>query len=510
METWDAVIIGAGAAGLSAAQMLGRSRRRTLVLDAGSPRNRFAAHMHGILGQDGTAPGDLLARGRSEVEHYGVEVRAASVARVDESASHVTVTLAGGGVETARALVVATGITDVLPAVPGLAERWGTSVLHCPYCHGWEVRDRRIGVLLTSPLQVHQAQLVRQWSDDVVVFDGVGLDPAARRRLRSRGVEIVDEPVDEVLGDGAAVTGIRLRDGRTEPVQAIFAAGEPRPHDGFLAHLGLARDEAGLIAVDAAGRTSSPRIWAAGNVVSPFANVPLSMGAGAMAGAAANGALVEEDFDNAPAQYWDRRYADQLWSGRPNRTLVDVVRDLAPGRSLDIGSGEGADVIWLARQGWDATGVDISETAVHRARQAAEAAGVDARFVTTDLSVADTAGSFDLVTASFFHSPVALDRAGALRRGAASVAPAGRLLIVSHAGPPPWAPDGHGGSHTFPSPAEELEALGLDPAEWTVEIVGTRPREAVAPDGTPAMLDDVVVLARRRALSGAETAGSAG
>ncbi|MDN3495215.1 NAD(P)/FAD-dependent oxidoreductase [Planococcus sp. APC 4015] len=294
---WDAVVIGGGAAGLSAAQMLGRARRRTLVLDAGSPRNRFTAHMHGVLGHDGVAPADLLSRGRAEVERYGVVVRAASVTRVDELADRVVVALEDGTSLTTRALIVASGITDELPDVPGLIERWGSTVLHCPYCHGWEVRGRRLGVLLVSPLQAHQAQLVRQWSDHVVVFAHVPLTDDAAARLRARGVEIVDEPVVEVR-DGEVV----LLSGRVMPVDAIFTMSAARPHDTFLAHLGLARAETpfgDLLTVDAAGKTSSARIWAAGNVVSPAANVPLAMGAGAMAGAAVNGALVEEDGDAA-------------------------------------------------------------------------------------------------------------------------------------------------------------------------------------------------------------------
>jgi thioredoxin reductase/SAM-dependent methyltransferase len=515
METaqWDAIVIGAGAAGLSAAQMLGRSRRRTLVLDAGAPRNRFAAHMHGVLGHDGVAPGDLLAHGRAEVEAYGVELRTASVARVDDTPTRVEVTLADGTSETARALVVATGISDDLPDIPGLAERWGSAVLHCPYCHGWEVRDRRLGVVLVSPRQLHQAELVRQWSDDVVVFTGAmgTLEPDAARRLRARGVEIISEPVVEVLGDDREVSGVRLADGQVVEIDAIFTMGEARPHDTFLAHLGLDRADTpfgAFLAVDATGKTSAERIWAAGNVVSPTANVPLSMGAGAMAGAAVNGALVQEDFalaceeagaDLAPDAYWDHRYADaeRMWSGRPNRAVVDAVSQLPPGRALDLGCGVGADTIWLAQRGWDATGVDISAIAIARAQTAADAESVSARFLATDLSDTDAAGEYDLVTASFFHSPVALDRTGALKRAAQRVASGGRLLIVSHAGPPPWAPPGHGG-HVFLTAPEELASLELSLDEWTVEIAETRSREVVAPDGAPAMIDDAVVMVRRR------------
>ena len=398
-------------------------------------------------------------------------------------------------------------------------------MLHCPYCHGWEVRDRRLGVLLTSPLGLHQAQLVRQWSDSVVVFtSAVGpLDSSVAHRLAARQVEIVDEPVVEVLGDGTDVTGVRLSNGRIVELGAIFTAAALDPHDGFLAHLALDRADTpvgSFLAVDQTGRTSHPRIWAAGNVVNPAANVPVSMGAGAMAGAALNAALVEEDFDDAvapldavdaveqhphdrpdasPAAYWERRYADseRMWSGRPNSTLVDVAAGLPPGRALDLGCGEGADTIWLAAHGWDATGIDISPTAVARAEDAARAAGVDARFVAADLATLADDDRFDLVTASFLHSPVALDRTQALRRAAERVAPGGRLLIISHAAAPPGQRPEHVRDHVFLSPAEELRRLALDPQKWTTEIAEVRTRDVTAPDGGPAHLDDGVVLVRR-------------
>ncbi len=303
-QIWDVIVIGAGAAGLSAALMLGRARRSVLVVDAGSPRNRFAAHMHGVLGNEGAAPGELLARGRAEVSSYGVILRDGVVERVDESASEISVMLTGGDTLRSRALVVASGLTDELPDITGLAERWGSSVLHCPYCHGWEFRDQRLGVLTTSPMGLHQAELVRQWSEDVTVFTaGAGtLSAEQERRLRSRGIRLISSPVVEVLGDGDQVTGARTAEDGIVALDAIYTAGTPRPHDGFLADLGLTREETpfgSFLAVDPMGKTSSDRIWAVGNVVSPPANVPMSIGAGAMAGGIVNMALITAEFDAA-------------------------------------------------------------------------------------------------------------------------------------------------------------------------------------------------------------------
>jgi thioredoxin reductase/SAM-dependent methyltransferase len=522
-NSWDAIVVGGGAAGLSAALMLGRSRRRVLVIDAGSPRNRFAAHMHGVLGQEGVPPGELVERGRVEAAGYGVEFVDGVVERVEREAGGLRVTTADGAVASARALVVATGLSDELPDIPGLAERWGATVLHCPYCHGWEVRDRRLAVLTTSPLGLHQAELVRQWSDRVTVFTaGLGpLSPETERRLRARGVELEAAPVAEILGEGAGISAVRLagEDGSEVPVDAIFTAGTPRPHDGFLAPLGLDRAETpfgSFLAVDPMGRTSDERVWAIGNVVNPAANVPLAIGSGAFAGGAVNAALVTWDFDAAvrglgdaprqpqpePADFWEEKYAgsDRIWSGRVNVALADVAGALAPGRSLDLGCGEGADVIWLAERGWEATGIDISPTATARASAAAEAAGLapDRAPVHTAPHAAGPAGAYDLVTASFFHSPVELPREDILRQAAERVAHGGHLLITSHAGFPPWAdkPDGH--VHRFLSPQEELEQLALDAAEWEVVLAETRPRDVTAPDGSAAVLDDGILLIRRR------------
>ena len=212
-----------------------------------------------------------------------------------------------------------------------------------------------------------------------------------------------------------------------------------------------------------------------------------------------------------PADFWEQRYAssDRVWSGRANQTLVDIALTLVPGRSLDLGCGEGADVVWLAEHGWQATGVDISPSAIAHARAAAEARGLSSdsiRFEVSDLEtgqetaaeIGPDATQYGLVTACFLQSPVALSREQILRRAAARVSPNGRLLIVSHAAPPPWSGLVHRHAEGMPRPADDLAALVLSPELWEVELAEVRQRDAVGPDGEHAQLDDGVVLVRRR------------
>lgn len=209
----------------------------------------------------------------------------------------------------------------------------------------------------------------------------------------------------------------------------------------------------------------------------------------------------------APADYWQERYCagDRIWSGRVNQTLADVAGGLAPGRALDLGCGEGADAIWLARRGWRTLAVDIAPAAIERARQAAAAEGLDdgqVEFLAVDLGDMSLDRSFDLVTASFLHSPVHLPREAILRQAAGLVAEGGHLLVVAHAAAPPWA-DASAHEHTFLTVEEELAALGLDDS-WETVLAQTRTRTSQGPDGQPATLDDVVVLVRRTGVGAPE------
>ena len=295
---YDAVIVGGGTAGLSAAQMLGRARRRTLVIDAGAPRNRFAAHMHGVLGHDGRSPADLLETGRAEARAYGVEFLDGNVLSLTDAGHRITVTHERGEVS-ARGVVLTTGVVDDLPEIPGLREQWGRGVFHCPYCHGYEVAGRRLGVLATSPASLHQIELIRQWSDDVTAFTAAmgELDETVAGRLSARGIRIVTSPVTRLRTEDDAIVAAVTADGTAHPIDALLTAPTPRLSLASAENLALAvSDTPGEgVRVDMRGATSHPRVFAAGNVVTPFGNVPLSMGQGSMAGAGLNAALVTED-----------------------------------------------------------------------------------------------------------------------------------------------------------------------------------------------------------------------
>ncbi|MFJ8473963.1 NAD(P)/FAD-dependent oxidoreductase [Kitasatospora sp. NPDC094011] len=304
-ERHDVVVVGAGAAGLSAALVLGRARRRVAVVDAGEPRNAPAAHMQGFLSRDGMPPAALLAVGREEVARYGVDLIDGRVEHIEPAGpaeSGFTVHLAGGPVLHARRVVVATGLRDDLPELPGLAERWGEDVLHCPYCHGWEVRDRPLGVLGTGPWAVNQALLVRQWSADLVLFaHTLELTGADRERLAARGVRVVEGRIVRVVADGGRLRGIELASGEVVLREAVFVFPQPVPRDALLFGLDCARDDHGWVTTDRTGRTSVPGVWAVGNVADPRAQVVVAAGTGAAAAFDLDHDLVDEEIGRAVA-----------------------------------------------------------------------------------------------------------------------------------------------------------------------------------------------------------------
>jgi thioredoxin reductase len=303
-NSYDVIVVGGGAAGLSGAVALARSRRSVLVVDAGSPRNAPASHVHNFLSRDGTPPAELYAAGREEVARYGGTVQTGRVTALSRDAAGFTVQI-GGRALTARRLLVATGVRDELPDVPGLAARWGIDVLHCPYCHGWEVRDRRIGVLATGPATFHQALLFRQLSDHVTVLQHTGPELAReeREQLGALGVPVIEGKVAEVEADAAGLTGVRLADGSHVPLDALVVAPRMIANAELLAPLGLTPVEVTMggqvigtqIEADPSGATKVPGVWVAGNLAAIQAQVVAAAAAGLTAGAVINADLAAGD-----------------------------------------------------------------------------------------------------------------------------------------------------------------------------------------------------------------------
>jgi thioredoxin reductase len=306
-EIYDVAIVGGGPAGLSAALILGRSRRSVVVVDAGRPRNAPAAAVHGFLTRDGTPPRDLLAAARAEVAAYGVRLVDGEVTGAAAGDGRFALTLAGGGQTlTARRLLVAGGLVDELPDIPGVRELWGDQVIHCPYCHGWEARDKPIGIVASGPMATHQALLFRQLSDDVVMFAHTHPPTAEQRAdLAARDIRVIEGEVAALEVADGSLTGVRLAAGETVAREVVTVAPRFVARTALLESLGVeATDHAGVgirVAADPTGRTEVPGVWVAGNVTDHSAQVIVAAAAGATAGAHINADLVTEDVRRAAA-----------------------------------------------------------------------------------------------------------------------------------------------------------------------------------------------------------------
>ncbi len=449
---------------------------------------------------------------------YGGEVVTGTVASAQhlDAGGGFRVSLADGRAVRARRLLVTTGLTDELPDVPGVAERWGRDVVHCPYCHGWEVRDQAIAVLASGPMAAHQALLFRQWSADVTLFRHTApdLNDEQSEQLAARGITIVDGEVAALEVTDDRLTGIRLRSGQLFPCQAVAVQPRFTARADLLAPLGLQPIEVRLgehvfgsrIDADASGATAVAGVWVAGNVADVQAQVVTSAAAGLTAAAAINADLIADDTRQAVEahryertygeQAWDERYRSrpQTWSGNPNPVLVAEVTDLPAGTALDAGAGEGADACWLAARGWRVTGIDLSTTALQRAAAQANRFGLDIIWEHADLTAHPPPGTYDLVTAHFLHLPP-VPRQALFAHLAAAVAPGGTLLIVGH--------DPSDLHTTMPRPGlAEVGWTADDVADtlgdgWTIEVAEARPRPATDPEGRDITIHDAVLRARR-------------
>ena len=296
--TFDVVIIGGSFAGLSAALMLARARRQVLVIDSGLPRNRYAAHSHGVLGMDGIAGGELLRQAKAQLLAYP------SVRWVSDTATGAEATMDGFAVHTAggdtwatRKLLLATGIVDVLPALPGLAERWGHSVLHCPYCHGYEVGGGAIGLLGGHAMSVKMAGLLADWGQVTLFAHGMALEDEERATLQRRGVRIEQEQVVALQGDSPQLSGALLAGGRSVELRALFVAARQQMGSALVEQLGCVLEESPvgvLVQVDAQKQTSVAGVYAAGDAT-VVGNITLANAEGVRAGISLHHALVAED-----------------------------------------------------------------------------------------------------------------------------------------------------------------------------------------------------------------------
>jgi thioredoxin reductase len=296
-EHYDVIVVGGSFAGVSAAMQLARARRRVLLIDAGRPRNRFASHAHGFFGQDGVPPAQIVATATTQLLKYPTVTRVKGEARrAYREAGSFYVELADGSQSCAKRLILATGIRDKVPALPGLEARWGISVLHCPYCHGYEVGDRRLGVLATHSLSIHQAILIPDWGPTTWFTQGI-VEPNAEEAalLQARQVSIERTPVAEVLGNAPTIDALRLVDGRVIPIEALFVGAQTEMTSDLAEQLGCAFDEGPLgplIRVDGLKETSIPGVFAAGDASTAMTNATFASASGVMAGISAHRSLI--------------------------------------------------------------------------------------------------------------------------------------------------------------------------------------------------------------------------
>ena len=292
---WDVLIVGRSYAGLSAALNLGRARRSVLVVGTGGPRNEAVFHVHGLITQDGAAPGDIVAAAEKDLGKYPsvelVDDRVTGIAAID-GGFRASI---GKRTATATMVIIATGTNDNPPPIPGLAEHWGRGVFTCPYCDGFEHGDRHLAVVGAGLFVPHVARILRGWSDHITVFAG-DLDSGSAADLRAHGLEVEERPVTRVNGDGTRVTSVTLEDGSTVSIGALFVAELPVPNNGLAVDVGCVVDPNGHVVVDPMKRTTVADVWAIGDVTSMRSNMSMAITDGVVAAVDCNTILLDREW----------------------------------------------------------------------------------------------------------------------------------------------------------------------------------------------------------------------
>ena len=293
---YDVVIVGGSAAGLSAALVLGRFRRHVLIFDHQKPRNAPADAAHNFFTRDGTPPAELLQIGREQLRPYPtIQHQTAEVVSLKPIANGFDVQTADGAVWQSRRVLLATGVRDELPAIPGLADYWGQGgVHHCPYCHGWEVRDQKVVIIGNGEVIYHLAALLSALSTDITACLHGDPPPTDEQqgKIQQMGVALYDARIVSIEGDSHHVQGVRLEDGRLLPCQAIFVGTKPQPHSPLAHEMGCEFDDRGYVRVDELGRTSIPNVYAAGDMATPFHQLVMAAASGTAAGSGINADIV--------------------------------------------------------------------------------------------------------------------------------------------------------------------------------------------------------------------------
>lgn len=294
---FDAVVVGGGAAGLSAALALGRAMRRVLVASCGTTRNAPAHAAHNVFTRDGTAPGELVRIGREQLRTYDVTIRDECATDIRRSDTEFIVSFAGGDAR-ARGIVLATGVRDVLPEIQGFEELWGSGVFHCPYCHGWEVANRPLAIYARGEDASHFVRLIRGWTRDLILFtDGpTELPEEEEQRIRANGIEIREEGIERLSGSGG-LEAVVLRNGEVIPRVGMFIRPKQEMRSDLVHRLGCAMTTAGRVEADALGRTSMAMVFVAGDAGPGLQSVINAAATGALAGAGLNHDLLTAEFE---------------------------------------------------------------------------------------------------------------------------------------------------------------------------------------------------------------------
>lgn len=299
-ESWDVIIVGGGPAGLSAALVLGRCRRRVLVCDAGRPRNRHASSLHGYLTRDGLPPAEFLALARVSLEPYpSIELREGAVTLVRAAGRRFEVRLEDGTLLRSRKLLLATGVRDALPPIPGLDEFYGRSVHHCPYCDGWESRDEPIAVYGRRRRAFEMARAMTAWSSDLVVCSNgaSGLEPAQKRQLARNGIRVIEDRIARLVGRGGQLDAIVFEGGRRLPRRRLFFDTPSRAQAELPRQLGCRIRRDGSVHCSGYEATDVPGVFIAGNIAGDVQLVIFAAAEGAKAAFGINLSLTREDFE---------------------------------------------------------------------------------------------------------------------------------------------------------------------------------------------------------------------